>query len=70
MREGITELIMQPVAQALGVPDAQLRVSLVASQLIGMALTRYLIELDPLASTDAAELIERMAPVIQQYLTA
>jgi AcrR family transcriptional regulator len=70
MREGITELIMQPVAQALGVPDARLRVSLVASQLIGMALTRYLIELDPLASTDAAELIERMAPVIQQYLTA
>ncbi|NEA34516.1 TetR/AcrR family transcriptional regulator [Streptomyces sp. SID13031] len=70
MREGVTELIMQPVAQALDVPDARLRVSLVATQLIGMAMTRYLIELEPIASCDAAELIERMAPVLQYYLTA
>jgi AcrR family transcriptional regulator len=70
MREGVTELIMQPVAQALGVPDAPLRVSLVATQLIGMALTRYLIGLEPLASAEVPELIDRMAPVIQHYLTA
>ncbi|WP_328329978.1 TetR family transcriptional regulator [Kribbella sp. NBC_00382] len=69
MREGITELIMQPVAQALGVPDAPLRVSLVATQLIGMALTRYLIGLEPLASAEMSELIDRMAPVLQYYLT-
>jgi AcrR family transcriptional regulator len=70
MREGIGALIMRPVAQALDVPDAPLRVSLVATQLIGVAMTRYLVELDPIASTDIAELIERIAPALQQYLTA
>jgi AcrR family transcriptional regulator len=70
MREGIAALIIQPVAQALDVPDAPLRVSLVATQLIGVAMTRYLVELDPIASTDVAELIERIAPAIQHYLTA
>jgi AcrR family transcriptional regulator len=70
MREGIGELILQPVAQALGVPDARLRVSLVVTQLLGMAMTRYLVELEPIASSDVSELIERMAPAIQHYLTA
>jgi AcrR family transcriptional regulator len=70
MREGISQLIIQPVAQALDVPDAQLRVSLVATQLIGIALTRYLIELDPIASCSVPELIDRMAPALQHVLTA
>jgi AcrR family transcriptional regulator len=70
MREGITGLIIHPVSQALDVPDARLRVSLVASQLIGMAMTRYLVELEPIATADVAELIERMAPAIQHYLTS
>ena len=70
MREGISELILQPVAQALGVPDARLRVSLVVTQLIGMAMARYLIELEPIASSDVSDLIERMAPTLQHYLTA
>jgi AcrR family transcriptional regulator len=70
MREGILALIIQPVAQTLEVPDAPLRVSLVATQLIGIAMTRYLVELEPVASTDVTELIERVAPVLQHYLTA
>jgi AcrR family transcriptional regulator len=70
MREGITAMIIQPVSETLGVPDARLRVTLVATQLIGMALARYLVELEPVASTDPATLIDRMAPVLQHYLTA
>ncbi len=62
MREGITQLIIVPVSEALGVPDARLRVSLVATQLIGVAMTRYLIELDPVASCEIPELIDRVAP--------
>lgn len=69
MREGITQMIIAPVSETLGVPDAKLRVSLVATQLIGIAMTRYLIELDPVASTPVAELVDRIAPVIQHYLT-
>ena len=70
MREGITQMIIGPVSDALGVPDARLRVSLVATQLIGLALTRYLIDLDPVASAPVAELVDRIAPVVQHYLTA
>jgi AcrR family transcriptional regulator len=70
MREGITQLIIDPVSEFLGVPDAKLRVSLVATQLVGVAMTRYLVELDAVATAPVAELIDRIAPVIQHYLTA
>jgi AcrR family transcriptional regulator len=69
MREGITQMIIQPVSQSLQVPDARLRVSLAATQLIGVAMARYLVELEPVASTDLATLIDRLAPVLQLHLT-
>jgi AcrR family transcriptional regulator len=69
MRDGISRMIMLPVSRALGTPDARLRVSLVASQLIGMALMRYLVELEPLASVSPTELADRIAPILQSYLT-
>ncbi|TCO49231.1 TetR family transcriptional regulator [Kribbella antiqua] len=69
MREGITQMILQPVSQTLDVPDAQLRISLVATQLIGVALARYIIELEPVASADLPTLIDRLAPVLQLHLT-
>jgi AcrR family transcriptional regulator len=69
MREGITQMIIQPVARAIDVPDALLRVSMVATQLIGVAMARYIVELEPVASTDLAVLIDRLAPVLQLHLT-
>jgi AcrR family transcriptional regulator len=70
MREGITKMILEPVSQALGAPDAKLRVSLIATHLIGVALARYVVELEPIASADVATLVERITPAIQHYLTA
>jgi len=69
MREGITQLIIQPVSRAIDVPDAHLRVSLVATQLIGLAMARYLVELEPVAGADVQTLIDRLAPVLQLHLT-
>ncbi|ONI68444.1 TetR family transcriptional regulator [Kribbella sp. ALI-6-A] len=69
MRDGMTRMIIGPVSETLGVPDARLRVGLVASQLVGIALVRYLLELDPVTTTPTAELIDRIAPALQQYLT-
>jgi hypothetical protein len=69
MRDGIGRMILLPVSNALGTPDARLRVSLVASQLIGMALMRYLIKLEPLASVSSTELADRIAPILQSYLS-
>jgi len=70
VREGLLQMIIEPVSAVLGVPDARLRVSLVASQLLGVALARYLVELEPLATATPAEVIDRIAPVLQHHLTA
>jgi AcrR family transcriptional regulator len=69
IRDAITRLILGPVSSVLDVPDAPLRVSLVASQLMGVVLVRYIIELDPLASATPDEVVARIAPTIQRYLT-
>lgn len=69
LREGITRMILAPVSAKLGTPDAPQRVALVASQLMGLALIRYVIELEPLASAHTDELIARVAPTLQSYLT-
>ena len=69
MREGMTKMILEPVSQFIEVPDAKLRVALIASHLIGMALTRYVVELEPVASADLDTLVERIAPAIQQYVS-
>jgi AcrR family transcriptional regulator len=69
MREGITKMILEPVSQVLGLSDAKLRVTLIATQLIGLALVRYVVELEPVASTDVATLVDRITPAIEQYLT-
>lgn len=69
MREGITQMIIQPISQVLDVPDAQLRVGLVATQLVGAAIVRYLVGLEPIASIDIETLIDRLAPVLQLHLT-
>ncbi|MGZ0150607.1 TetR/AcrR family transcriptional regulator [Kribbella sp. WER1] len=69
MREGITQMIIEPVSAMLAVPDARLRVGLVATQLVGTAVVRYLVGLEPVASVDVETLIDRLAPVLQQHLT-
>ena len=51
-------------------PDAPaLRGALVASQLIGLALARYVLRLEPLASADHAAVVAAVAPNLQRYLT-
>ncbi|TCC41173.1 TetR/AcrR family transcriptional regulator [Kribbella speibonae] len=69
MREGMTRMILEPVSQFIDLPDAKLRVGLIAGHLIGMALTRYVVELEPVASADLDTLVERIAPAIQQYVS-
>lgn len=58
-------------AVARVVPDpaeALRRAGLVASQTLGLALTRYVLRLPPMADADQAELVTWIAPTIQRYL--
>lgn len=61
--------ILAPVMRALDVPDAPLRAGLVASQMSGLLLTRYLIPVEPLASLAPADVARLVGPTLQHYLT-
>ncbi|WP_454792743.1 TetR/AcrR family transcriptional regulator [Mycolicibacterium lutetiense] len=46
------------------------RAGLVASQLLGLALTRYVLELPPIVAMGEEDIVADLAPVLQHYLTA
>lgn len=56
------------IAKTLGVPDAELRATLVASQVAGLLLTRYVLRIPPIAAASVDELVARIGPTVQRYL--
>jgi AcrR family transcriptional regulator len=69
LREFMFDELWTPIADALGVEDAQLRVTLAASQIVGLIMARHVIEAEPLVSMTGEELAEHIAPTLQRYLT-
>jgi AcrR family transcriptional regulator len=68
LREVLTRRIFEPLAEALGSDDAQLRANLASSQMVGLVMARYVIGIEPLASTDDETIASAIAPTIQRYL--
>lgn len=50
--------------------DVAARAGLVASQVLGVALTRYVLRLPPVATMPTDELVRWVGPTLQRYLTA
>ena len=69
IRELLTRQVFGPITEMLGVPDAQLRATLVGSQFVGLAIMRYIGRLEPLASASIDELVAAVGPTVQRYLT-
>jgi hypothetical protein len=46
-----------------------IRVQFVASQLVGVLMARYILELEPFKSLPVAQIAETIAPNLQRYLT-
>jgi AcrR family transcriptional regulator len=69
VKDGFLGIVVVPVVRGLGVDQPERRAALVASQVVGLVLARYVLELEPLASADAATLVPTYAPVFQHYLT-
>ncbi|MBO8189547.1 TetR family transcriptional regulator [Streptomyces sp. DW4-2] len=65
----LTRNLLTRVAARIEGPDAELRVSLAAAQLVGAAMLRHVIRLEPLASEPLEGAIARLAPVVQHHLT-
>ncbi|MFE9606023.1 TetR family transcriptional regulator [Streptomyces hokutonensis] len=68
-RRLVLSQVLSRVAAQLEVPDAELRAELAAAQLVGTAMLRYVIKVEPLASADPEQIIVRIAPVVQGHLT-
>ena len=69
LRELLLRVILRPVAHGAGGDRPDLRASLLASQVVGLALTRYVLKLTPVASASADDLAPLLGPTLQRYLT-
>jgi AcrR family transcriptional regulator len=68
LRGFITDAILGPVAAMAGGDDAAYRAGAVASQMLGLALSRYVLKLEPFASASAEDLAATIGPTIDRYL--
>jgi AcrR family transcriptional regulator len=72
LREFVTEAILGPVrsiARAADPAEAAYRAGVVASQMLGLAVTRYVLQLPPVAQASPADLAATIGPTLDRYLT-
>lgn len=69
LSEGFLPAVLQPVGVALGIERPEVRMPIVASQVLGLILVRYILEVEPVASMSADDVVAIYAPTIQRYLT-
>ena len=60
--------LLSRIVRTLDVDDAELRASLVASQVAGLIIARYVLRLPALAEASVDELVARVGPTMQRYL--
>ncbi|GAA5196671.1 TetR family transcriptional regulator [Rugosimonospora acidiphila] len=70
LREFLTTQILRRVLGQLDLDPAEapMRGSLVAAQMIGMAMIRYVLKLEPLAGAAPEVVVASLAPTIRRYL--
>lgn len=69
LRELLLRVLLRPIAHGAGGDDPDRRAALLASQIVGLAMTRYVLKLEPIASASAHELAPVMGKTLQRYLT-
>lgn len=68
LREFVLAQLLLPVTEGLGVDQPARRASLVASQMVGLGVARYVVAIEPLASASVAEVVADVAPTVDRYL--
>jgi AcrR family transcriptional regulator len=68
MREFLTTELLSVIAGWTLAPDAPLRAGMVAAQLVGIAMLRHVVRVDPVVKASPDEIVALVAPVIEQYL--
>lgn len=70
MREFITKVMFGRLARGLDIDQPDLRAALCGSQIVGLAMIRYVIRLEPMASAHPDVVASAIGPTLQRYLTA
>ncbi|HEX2037501.1 MAG TPA: TetR family transcriptional regulator [Chloroflexota bacterium] len=68
LREFVVHQLFARVSGLLADPQASLRVDLAAGHLVGVALLRYTLRVEPIASASTDELVAWMTPALDHYL--
>jgi len=69
LRQIIHGSLINAVAENLGDDERVLRGGLIATQMLGLAMTRYIWRIEPIASLPDSDVLDYIAPTIQRYLT-
>ncbi|RSM59247.1 TetR/AcrR family transcriptional regulator [Amycolatopsis sp. WAC 01376] len=69
LREFIDREITGRLAALLDTPDAALRASMVDVQILGLAVARYIVRIEPIASSSIDDLVAMFGPLVQHCLT-
>jgi AcrR family transcriptional regulator len=68
LRAFVERQIVPRLAAALEGPDAELRASAFASQMLGLAMMRYVLRVEPLASAEPDRVVALIGPNLQRYI--
>jgi hypothetical protein len=71
LRELVTRTVIGRIMAGVPGPaeEVALRGDLVATQVVGLVMVRYVVRLEPLASAAPDEVVRLVAPNVQRYLT-
>jgi len=69
LREFITREVLGRLAAAASPDRPDLRASLAGSQVVGLAIARFVVAIPPLAGADRETVVACVGPTIQRYLT-
>lgn len=69
IRDGFLPAVLAPIGVALGLERPDVRMPLLASQVLGLIVVRYVLEVEPVASMPPDEVVAIYGPTLQRYLT-
>lgn len=69
LREFISREVVARIARAIDADRPELRATLCGTQIVGLAMVRYVVKVEPLASASHDDVVTWIAPTLQRYLT-
>ena len=68
IREVLTERVLAPLTSRVSGDQPRLRANMIATQFVGMAMARYVLGIEPLASAPPEQVVAAITPVFEHYL--